>query len=977
MTSKLLHRGSHEAQDELEIILSQAYSTFQAQLSASYLSTVPPAQRGPLTQALLYAILIQPQGGGGAGASSATSSSATSLINQLTTITTDGYAAFVGLLLRLVNDSYAKLLEHPRGQIIWLLKQLIEFYATDVDNLCLLLLRQIVGGDTSPTNVWLAMQMLEVLTTKISWVTSNHGLLTSAVYTYLRLLPDHSMAKNSSVNELRQAEIKFCASMIREHFQECLGIGRDLIRLLQDVSSIAEFDAIWRDLLANPASFRVPSFTDIGQLYVVKTHTRYFQSRLTPEMEAQIKFMLTHVRMGSQRRYQGWFTQRFLSTPESETLVCDLIRYVCCVHHPSNQILQSDILPRWALIGWLLKCCKSNHVEANAKLALLYDWLFFVPKTDNIMNIEPGILVMFQSIPKYVDMTNSLLEFLFLLMEHYDPPRKELLHRGVAASVEILVGKGVVRNLEPLATAPAIALPLREKLSQLFPLYCKVEGAGDGLKLKPLGKLAVREESEDKGEVDTTSESVIRKRRRTGVHDPNASELISHLEKFSKALALSQDAAIKVLESSLGCLTSQERAEKFASQVTDITKKAAYDLFSPLAATPTTKAEGDETMSLTSSLLRLYVGFGYPHVRTMLLFWSREGFAVGPRLLCYVSRLAEELETKDYVLGILKSKDADQIKAEASDISDEDGEATRAPETKRLQRQGSSATQKSLRKRFHNAVAEAFKAYEEFQRSLVLINVAAESVANPDEEVRFALLNDLKTCLVWNVARLQRVLPSVCRYLPNLAVGYDKFMHLMVSVLGPAEILSVEFRLALGEFPVIGSAENLARLVKASLAWDSIEQHYFWKLLIAEVQGCGPLTSLEVLKLCSSCVNPESDVEAMSGMLSLLRSSTPSTALSSALLLAPPSFADLAVAVFTSWFLAFFPALASSLGELEEKLSSGGGGKISPAMAEALISHFESFDLGEDTRPKEAGEIKQAFARIVSCYQEDNNSETT
>lgn len=330
---------------------------------------------------------------------------------------------------------------------------------------------QVAGGDLSTGNIWLATQLLEVLQSYEQWLFEKPHLFTMALYTYLRLLPDHTMGKN--LNDLKQKEILFCTKILREKFQDCLMIGRDLIRLLQDVALLPEFELIWRDLLTNPGIFKAPGFTDIGQLYGARTPTRYLASRITPDMETQIKFMLTSVRMGNQRRYQTWFAQRYLFTQESETLVCDLIRFICCVIHPTNQILQSDIVPRWAIVGWLLKCCKSNHVEANAKLALFYDWLFFMTKTDNIMNIEPAILLMVHSIPKYVDMTHSLLEFLFLLVENYDPGRRDLIQKGVTASIDILIGKGVVQSLKPLSASGLVNPALREKLNYYFPAYCK------------------------------------------------------------------------------------------------------------------------------------------------------------------------------------------------------------------------------------------------------------------------------------------------------------------------------------------------------------------------------------------------------------------------------------------------------------------------------------------------------------------------
>lgn len=84
-------------------------------------------------------------------------------------------------------------------------------------------------------------------------------------------------------------------------------------------------------------------------------------------------------------------------------------------------------------------------MAANAKLALFYDWLFFDIRQDNIMNIEPAVLLMMHSMPKYSGLTLSLIEFLLLLIEHYDPPRREYIKQGVMNSMKIILSKGVVK----------------------------------------------------------------------------------------------------------------------------------------------------------------------------------------------------------------------------------------------------------------------------------------------------------------------------------------------------------------------------------------------------------------------------------------------------------------------------------------------------------------------------------------------------
>lgn len=95
-------------------------------------------------------------------------------------------------------------------------------------------------------------------------------------------------------------------------------IGRDLIRLLQNVGRIPEFEALWRDIHSNPQILS-PQFT--GVLQLMQTHTRtsktFIRSRLTPDMERKLNFLFSNVKFGQQKRYQEWFQRQYLNTPES------------------------------------------------------------------------------------------------------------------------------------------------------------------------------------------------------------------------------------------------------------------------------------------------------------------------------------------------------------------------------------------------------------------------------------------------------------------------------------------------------------------------------------------------------------------------------------------------------------------------------------------------------------------------------------
>ena len=90
-------------------------------------------------------------------------------------------------------------------------------------------------------------------------------------------------------------QVRFVVSLIRERFNDVIVIGRDLLRVLQYVAKIPEFEQLWHDLLHSPKSLS-PTFTGITQLMHTRTSRRFLQSRITPEMEKKLVFLTSQVR---------------------------------------------------------------------------------------------------------------------------------------------------------------------------------------------------------------------------------------------------------------------------------------------------------------------------------------------------------------------------------------------------------------------------------------------------------------------------------------------------------------------------------------------------------------------------------------------------------------------------------------------------------------------------------------------------------
>ncbi|XP_041430532.1 integrator complex subunit 3 isoform X2 [Xenopus laevis] len=390
---------------------------------------------------------------------------------DLTLINRDGMNIVLNKINQLLMEKYLKLQDTCRTQLLWLVRELVKGGVLGADGVCMTFMKQIAGGDISAKNIWLAEGVLDILMEQKEWVMKSSILIAMSVYTYLRLIVDHH--GTPQLQALRLKEVEFCSMLLRDRFMDCFMIGRDLVRLLQNVARIPEFDLLWKDMLHNPQALN-PQFTGILQLLQSRTSRKFLACRLTPDMETKLLFMTSRVRFGQQKRYQDWFQRQYLSTPDSQSLRCDLIRYICGVVHPSNEVLSSDILPRWAIIGWLLTTCTSNVAASNAKMALFYDWLFFSPEKDSIMNIEPAILVMHHSMKPHPAITATLLDFMCRIIPNFYPPLEGIVRQGVFSSLTHIMEKRVLAHLAPLFHNPKLDKELRSMLREKFPEFCSV-----------------------------------------------------------------------------------------------------------------------------------------------------------------------------------------------------------------------------------------------------------------------------------------------------------------------------------------------------------------------------------------------------------------------------------------------------------------------------------------------------------------------
>ena len=144
--------------------------------------------------------------------------------------------------------------------------------------------------------------------------------------------------------------------------------------------------------------------------------------QIPPFLEQYTVFILNQATKSTFNRHLGWLASKMgiQKNTISESIFIDFIRYILIkVENPKfpkkpNSSGKSERVHRWLILGWLLKFIKSDMYKGLAKQALFFDWLYFDGNRSEYRRFEPCWLMIVNSLSKYKEMSEELLEFLFL-----------------------------------------------------------------------------------------------------------------------------------------------------------------------------------------------------------------------------------------------------------------------------------------------------------------------------------------------------------------------------------------------------------------------------------------------------------------------------------------------------------------------------------------------------------------------------------
>mmetsp|Transcript_9665 Transcript_9665/g.18923 ORF Transcript_9665/g.18923 Transcript_9665/m.18923 type:complete len:773 (-) Transcript_9665:10277-12595(-) len=240
----------------------------------------------------------------------------------------------------------------------------------------------------------------------------------------------------------------------RDH---CIGVGRDLMRLLGNLAEIPGLEPLWNELSLNsdtsPLYWRVLSSP---------TNIRFHSMLLNPEVETRLVFIVEQVPIFNSGRHLKWLVDSI-----AEHSFPDIMRFLVYFRTSSRST------PRWRIAGWLLEQNCSPHVHASLKQALIFDVLFLNPTDssdpeEQLDTIRPVMELMADCLDKKPELAEELLEFIMLSAELYDLRAKGYIIRNVKESFARAEAARLFPSIEELVKDERLGFEVRSRLNDFY-----------------------------------------------------------------------------------------------------------------------------------------------------------------------------------------------------------------------------------------------------------------------------------------------------------------------------------------------------------------------------------------------------------------------------------------------------------------------------------------------------------------------------
>lgn len=276
-------------------------------------------------------------------------------------------------------------------------------------------LRNIYLTEKSSDNYLFIEMFFDVISKKKSLISEKcPDALVPIFFKCIRLISITSIFRETSDLQLQLLEIvKFIWINQKE---KIFSLGRELVRACQELFKVPELNFMIEELNCE---------YDGIKLYKKLLNNEYSEPKLNPQnlilvqipplLDQYSNYILNSASKFNFNRHLVWMMKRvgLEKNTITESILIDYIRYILIKMDDSTNG-EPDKVYRWHILGCVFKHLKSEIYRTLAKQALFFDWLNYSGCSREYKYFEPTWLTILNSINKYREMSEELLDFLFL-----------------------------------------------------------------------------------------------------------------------------------------------------------------------------------------------------------------------------------------------------------------------------------------------------------------------------------------------------------------------------------------------------------------------------------------------------------------------------------------------------------------------------------------------------------------------------------
>lgn len=215
-----------------------------------------------------------------------------------------------------------------------------------------------------------------------------------------------------------------------KHRRTILAGGRELFRAMQEVIKVPELNFLFSELRKEDESGGGPYYRKmLYNMYKEKDTLPggLIIMQIPPFIEQYTIFVLNTSSKQNFNKHLGWMLDKLDigKSTISEYVLVDFVRYILICTDNVHSGHSGEKVQRWYVLGWILMFLKSDVFKMLAKQALFIDWLYYKGESGWFKVFEPVWQLIINSITKYKELSEEMLDFLLLFSKEYDPTDNE------------------------------------------------------------------------------------------------------------------------------------------------------------------------------------------------------------------------------------------------------------------------------------------------------------------------------------------------------------------------------------------------------------------------------------------------------------------------------------------------------------------------------------------------------------------------